>query len=161
MLSSWPISVLHCIPLMHPSHSYQISSYMATTTYLDMKTQLRNSNWSKCFLPCILRTVQFSPLSLLHLPRSILPSSYPYQKGQPALPAKILSLENLSNLFNNLAVPEITQSNSERKVNNLGGGSISHCEKKSSYELVFDGRCLNVQIHTVVNGNKESEITYC
>ena len=99
MLSSWPNSVLHCIPLTHPSHSYQISSLHGHHN-TDMKMQHRYSNWSTCFLPCILRAVQFSPLSLLHLPRPSLPSSYLYQKVQPALPSKIRSLEKFKYLNN-------------------------------------------------------------
>ena len=70
-------------------------------------------------------------------------------------------IKKWSILFNDLTVAEITQSNSERKVSILGGDSISHCEKKSSYEHVSDGRwltresCLNLQIETIVKANKE------
>ena len=41
-----------------------------------------------------------------------------------------------------MTVAEITQSNSQRKVSILGGDSISHFEKKCSYEHVSDGRSL-------------------
>ena len=88
---------------LHYSYFYaplpQLSNFVINGHHnIDMNTQLRQNNRSTCFLLCILRTVKFSSLSRLHLPRSIQPSSYLYQ-DQPALPAKILSLEKFKDLI--------------------------------------------------------------
>jgi hypothetical protein len=56
------------------------------------------------------------------------------------------------------------QGDSSGKVNILGGGNIGHFEKKNhvaNFEWLPKYSCLNLQIQSTENGNKERGITYC
>jgi hypothetical protein len=72
-------------------------------------------------------------------------------------------------ICNGIEINFITQADSGGKVNIFEDYSISHCEKKSSYEHVSNSEWLPHIIlgekkkkkKTSVTGNKEREITYC
>ena len=142
MLSFWPKSVLLCITrtFMHPSHSYQISSYMANTTQIwirssDTATDQHASSPAYSGQSNSHRVHVFTSHVLFCLQATCT------RRTSRLCPLKFWALKNLRILFNDLAVAEIAKSNSERKVNILGRDSVSHCEEK-----VHISMCLTVDV---------------